>query len=139
GEGLRLLPGAARAPGPARRAALGRPAADARDQPRADEPAATAAARRALARAVAPAGEGDLHDHPAAQRGGRRRDPARRAERAHGARDGPVRLCARSGEGGDARHERRTGRLAEGARILSGSSWAGWSWGALTWTAPPAS
>ena len=62
-DGVRLLPGAARARRAARRLAVGRRAADAGDQPRADGAAAADAARRALAGPVAQAGEGHLRDH----------------------------------------------------------------------------
>ena len=48
------------APRPAGRPAVRRRAADAGDQPRADEPAEAAAARRAVARPVADPGQGDL-------------------------------------------------------------------------------
>ena len=88
--GLRLLPGAQGPRRPARRPALGRRAADARDQPRADGAAEDDAARRAVARALAPAREGDLRDHRAHQpRAGRDRAP-RRAECEHGAAPSPT-------------------------------------------------
>ena len=57
-----------RAARPARRHAVGRRAADAGDRPRADEPAAAAAARRALARARAADRAADFRRHPHAQR-----------------------------------------------------------------------
>ena len=56
GTVLRLFPGAEGTLAPARRPAVGRRAADAGDQPRADGPAEAAAARRAVARPVADAG-----------------------------------------------------------------------------------
>ena len=64
--GLRLFPAAEGAPRPAGRAAFRRRAADAGDQPRADEPAEAAAAGRAVARPVADAGEGDFRASSAA-------------------------------------------------------------------------
>ena len=64
------FPGAVAAPRPARRHAVGRRAADAGDRPRADEPAAAAAAGRALARPRPAHRQADL-------RGDRRAQPRR--------------------------------------------------------------
>ena len=61
---LRLLPPAEGTRAPARRPAVGRRAADAGDQPRADGQAETAAAGRAVAGPVAAAGAADLRHHP---------------------------------------------------------------------------
>ena len=109
-DGVRLLPGAARARRAARRLAVGRRAADAGDQPRADGAAEADAARRALARAVAQAGEGDLRDHRAHQPRARRDHAAGRAERQHGAADRRLRLRAGGRPHRDGRHLRAAAR-----------------------------
>ncbi len=71
---------------PARRHAVRRRAADAGDRPRADEPAAAAAARRAVARPRAADREADLRGHPRPQR-------ARRPDRASWSSRTPSTRC----------------------------------------------
>ena len=93
------------APRPGRRDAVRRRAADARDRPGADEPAAAPAARRAVARSRAADGRTDLRDHRRAQAPGPD-DPPRRAERPPRARCRRPRLCPRD----RADHARRPGR-----------------------------
>ena len=86
-----------RARRPARGLAVGRRAADAGDQPRADGAAQGDAARRAVARPLAQAGEGHLRHHRAHQPRARRHHPAGRAERQHGAADrATTATCSRS-------------------------------------------
>ena len=108
--GVRLFPGAARARRPARRLAVGRRAADAGDQPRADGAAQADAARRAVARPLAQAGEGHLRHRRAHQPRARRHHPAGRAERQHGAADRRLRLRA----GGRPHRHGRHLRAADG-------------------------
>ena len=67
GARLRAVPAAQAAHAPARRHAVGRRAADARHRPRADEPAAPAAARRTVARPRAADRAPDLRRHLATQ------------------------------------------------------------------------
>ena len=77
-----------------------------RDRPRADGAAEAAAARRAVDGARADLRREDLRDRAGDQRAGHA-DPARRAERAHGARHGRPRLRARD------RHDRARRRREE--------------------------
>ena len=108
---------------PARRHALRRRAADARDRPRPHGRPAAAAARRAEPRARAAPRPGDLPRDRAHQPGGRDDDPPRRAERAPGplrraprlrARDRPHRARGRR-EGASSR-TRRSARPTWGSR-----------------------
>ena len=89
GAGLRPVPHPARQARPAGRRAVGRPAADGGDRPRADGAAAHRAVRRAVARPGADHRRRHVRDHRAGARGGRRR-AAGRAERAEGARTSPT-------------------------------------------------
>ena len=77
---LRDLPAPSRAAGAARRHAVRRRAADARDRPRPDGRAEAADPRRALARPLAADGGGDVQPRSDDQQGGAG-GPARRAER----------------------------------------------------------
>ena len=86
GARLRAVSRRARQARRARRRAVGRPAADGRDRPRADGAAAAAAARRAVARPVADDGADDVRRDPRASTPTGRRGTARRAERGDGAR-----------------------------------------------------
>ena len=106
-----LFPRLARAPPPARRAAVRRRAADARDRARADERAEAAAARRAVARPRAEGRRADRRGHPRDQPPGHVGRP-RRAERRDGARRRRDRVRAR-GRRGHARTARpRSSRRA---------------------------
>ena len=82
---LRALPEARRAQEPEGGDDVRRRAADVRDRSRADGPAEAAHARRAVDGPRADLRREDLRDHPGDQRAGDS-DPARRAERADGAR-----------------------------------------------------
>ena len=88
---LRALPDPARAAAPARRFAVGRPAADGGHRPRPDGPAAPAPARRAVARPRPRRGRPDVRRHPHHPRRGRGH-PARGTERREGARHRRPRL-----------------------------------------------
>src|SRR5262249_6075403 len=88
--GVRDLPAACRAAGPARRHALRRGAADARHRARPDGRAQAPHPRRALARPLAAPGRGVVRADKAHQRRGDG-DPARRAERRAKPRTGTAR------------------------------------------------
>ena len=109
GRGLPHLPDPQGARTAARRRPVGRPAADARDRPRADAQAEAAAARRAVARALADAGHRNL---PRPRDAARNRlfDSALRAERALEPRDRRSRLRDRNRQDRARRHRRRTAR-----------------------------
>ena len=116
------LPAAAGARPPERRHAVGRRAADARHRARADGRAASAAARRAVARALADPRPADLRDHPRDQRAGHD-DPARRAERAPGARRRRIAAtCSRPGACPVRTRPRRSPRTRTSAGPTSGRS-----------------
>ena len=93
GPRLRPLPAPEGAAQPEGRDDVRRRAADVRDRPRADGAAEAAAARRAVARPRADLRRAHLRDRQDDQRAGHL-DPARRAERADGARRSQPRLRA---------------------------------------------
>src|SRR5262245_182463 len=116
---FRLLPGAARARQAARRAAVGRRAADAGDQSRADGQASSAAARRAFAWAVAHPGHADFRDRAPYQSRAGRFHPARRAECAHRAQGRGLWLHHRGGPHRSSGHLRQASRAGGHQGILS--------------------